>query len=291
MPIQLPGHEPGLGGGLSSWLGRLVTFVNGLEVQLRGRPSLEQQLAGRQDAVAQQIRQQIGAERTAQQQVAAGLRGQLDDETRARIEATMQIADVRDALNELEDRVDGLGTGDVTSTQLNAVRTALSSLTRVVDDQAENIAERAASNDTDIARLRQALTFAARFPLVIPCDPQFVGSRAGNIWTRLPGNAGIHIPPPPLISGYTIRLTCRAYGCRVTRSGVWGRLRLRAVAVTNPGQSVQIRGTSEATIAVPLVTTTSEASYLLEYNIFRPSTASDLDGLRVAYAVVQAVIS
>ena len=323
MPIQLPGHEPGLEAGLSSWLGRLVTFVNALEVEVRGRQSLEQLLIGRQDAVAQQLRQQIGAERTAQQQVAAGLRGQLDEETRARIEASQQVADIRDAIKALEEQIEGLGVGDVTQEELEGVRIDLAEHRARLDlllpeptpataDQSVIIAGdgrrystdarvstsafralggRVTTNAAAIAQARAAVLYAARFPVFAPCDHLFVGNTVSTAWTLVPGNFGVLIQGPPTISGYTITLSCNAYGVRVTSSGISARLRLRPIGGPAPTQSAAVTNTAVQRVAVPITPDAAQRNYILEYRMTRPSGASDLDGLVVAYILVEAIIS
>ena len=218
MPLTLPGHEPGLSGGLSSWLGRLVTFVNGLEVEVRGRPSLEQQLAGRQDAVAQQLRQQIGAERTVQQQVAAGLRGQLDEETRARIEASQQIADVRDRLKALDDRIDALVAGEVTQEEHDALAARVRTIRGEVDDLEDAlnaVSSRVTTNEASIALRQTASQVDAAITTAVPLDRRIptYGSAQARYFLRVNAagdgvefdRAGTTITPTP-DSTYPIRV-------------------------------------------------------------------------------------
>lgn len=95
MPVQFPslGNLPR---GLSGFLLKLVNAVNQLEVDLRGRLTLEQQLRGRTDAVSRDLREQIETERQAAAEAQAGLRTQLDAVTAARV-ADREDAEQRQA--------------------------------------------------------------------------------------------------------------------------------------------------------------------------------------------------
>ena len=91
MPIQRVGHQQGMSAGLSSWLDRLAGFLNNLELDVKGRPGLEQAIAGRQDAQAQALRAQIEELRRVNEEAQAGLRSQLSAEQQARLSAEAAV--------------------------------------------------------------------------------------------------------------------------------------------------------------------------------------------------------